>query len=199
MHQQPLIYHSAALAAWFWISFSGWMCLELWVWLREAGGTAGENRDRGSRLWVIGSIWVGFYGAFALMAAARSGAMHRGAMAWFAAGIALIWIGVALRWWAIHTLGRFFRTSVILQDGHRIIMHGPYRVVRNPSYSGAMLSVAGVGLAMNNWYSFAVLVGCMLVGYARRIQVEQQALVAHFGQPYRDYIAHTWALIPYLW
>jgi protein-S-isoprenylcysteine O-methyltransferase Ste14 len=198
-HVFPLVTSSPVLRHWFWASFAGWMVLEAWVWLREAGGTQGENRDRGSRLWVVAWVWIGIYAAFTLMWSAPSGAWRRGAVEIFIAGIALMWLGVFLRGWAIVTLGRFFRTSVILQGEHRIVMHGPYSFIRNPSYSGAVLTMLGLGLAMNNFYSVAALLACILIAYGRRITVEQQALVEHFGQPYRDYIKRTWALIPFVW
>ncbi|MGH9519964.1 MAG: methyltransferase family protein [Terriglobales bacterium] len=195
----PFPYSGPALRACFWVSFGLWTAMETWVWLRERGGTAGANRDRGSRAWVVAAVWISLYGAFALMFQAPSGAIGFHPMAWFIAGIALELAGVALRFSAVRTLGQFFRTSVIIQDTHRIISHGPYRHLRNPSYTGATLTMAGLGLAMSNWYSLAVLVGGILAAYARRISVEQQALEAHFGQPYRDYMASTWALIPYVW
>ncbi len=42
-------------------------------------------------------------------------------------------------------------------------------------------------------------VAAILIAYWRRITVEQQALLEHFGEPYREYIKRTWALIPFLW
>ncbi|MGH3185401.1 MAG: isoprenylcysteine carboxylmethyltransferase family protein, partial [Streptosporangiaceae bacterium] len=130
MADLPLIYQHPALQAWFWSSFGVWMCLEFWVWLRERGGTVGENRDRGSKIWVIASVWIGMYAAFGLMYNAPRGEIGHGALLWFGIGIALIFLGVALRWWAIRTLGRFFRTSVIIQGEHRMVTSGPYRRVR---------------------------------------------------------------------
>lgn len=194
----PLMYSSNLHSLAFWVSFGAWMAMEVWVWTRERG-VKGENRDRGSRTWVVALIWVGVYLAFSLMYAAPGATMHRAAEALFWAGVALIWLGVALRFWAIRTLGRFFNTSVIIQGGHRVISDGPYRIVRNPSYSGALLSFLGVGLALSNWASLAVIVLFSLAGYWRRIKVEQGALVEHFGQEYRDYITRTWALIPFVW
>ena len=198
-HTVPLIYASPALARWFWVSFAAWSLLEVWVWLREAGGTQGENRDRGSRLWVVLFVWAGILAAFRLMWSVPSGAFRSHPQAIFFAGIALMWLGVVLRGWAVMTLGRFFRTSVIIQGEHRIVMHGPYRYVRNPSYSGAVLTLLGMGLAMNNAYSVAAAVAGILIAYWRRIRVEQQALVEHFGEPYREYMRRTWALIPFAW
>jgi len=199
MPYRPFLYTSPALTAWFWTSFGIWGAMEMWVWMRELGGTKGENRDRGSRAWVVAFVWIGLWAGFALMFSAPGAAIHRGAQAWFDAGIALVLAGAALRFWAIRTLGQFFRTSVIIQGSHRIITHGPYRFIRNPSYTGATITMAGIGLAMNNWLSLAAVVAGILIAYARRITVEQQALEQHFGQDYKDYIARTWALFPFLW
>lgn len=195
---EPLIYSGHEYTAAFWGSFIVWMCMEVWVWMRERG-VKGENRDRGSKIWIVATIWIGIYAAFGLMYGLPAATIHAAALPLFWIGIALIWLGVILRFWAIRTLGQFFNTSVIIQGGHRVISQGPYRVVRNPSYSGALLSFIGVGLGLQNWASLAVIVLCSLVGYWRRIVVEQQALVAHFGREYSDYIARTWALIPFLW
>jgi protein-S-isoprenylcysteine O-methyltransferase len=199
MHTVPLVFSHTLYSAVFWASFGAFAVLEGWVWGRELGGTKGKDRDRGSRIWVVISMWIGFYLAFSALYWASGATVHSHARAVFATGIAVLWIGLWLRWWSIRTLGHFFRTSVVIQGEHRMITTGPYRKIRNPSYSGAMLIVAGIGLALDNWVSLAFVVVFSLIAYARRIQVEQEALVEHFGQPYRDYIARTWALIPFVW
>ena len=76
-----------------------------------------------------------------------------------------------------------------------VIQSGPYRWVRHPSYAGALLSVLGIVLCSTNWLSLA----CLLIvasGYAYRIRVEEQALAADLGPPYRDYMRRTKRLIP---
>lgn len=194
-----LIAGDRTLATAFYVSLYAWIAVEVWVWLRERGGTKGENRDRGSRLWIVISFSIGIWLAFGAMYALPATAIRHGRLEWFWAGIVLMWLGEGFRFWAVRTLGRFFRTSVILQEGHVIVSRGPYRFLRNPSYTGATVACLGMGLAMNNWLSVALAAGGALVAYARRIAVEQEALVEHFGQPYRDYIARTWAFIPFLW
>lgn len=170
--------------------------MEAWVMLREARGTAGEQRDRGSRNFVFLSNGVGLWGAFALHWAWPAAAIHARVLI---PGVALIWLGMGLRIWAVRTLGKFFRTSVILQPDHRVITAGPYRRLRNPSYTGALISFVGIGLALDNWASLGLATGCMVLGYIRRISVEQRALTERFGQEYRDYIGRSWALVPFLW
>lgn len=195
---EPLIRSSPVLNRWFMLSVWAWIALELWVWLREIGGTKGESRDRGSRVALVVLIWIGIYEAV-VFSHHLAGTIRYGALAWFWIGIVLLWLGIALRWWSIHTLGRFFRTAVILQGGHRVVTRGPYRRIRNPSYTGALGSVVGLGLCLGNWYSLFVATGFTLAGLAVRIRVEQGALAEHFGQPYRDYMARSWALIPFFW
>jgi protein-S-isoprenylcysteine O-methyltransferase Ste14 len=56
--------------------------------------------------------------------------------------------------------------------------------------------MAGVGLAMTNWASLAVLLVCVLLGHLYRVCVEEQALLRSIGQPYVEYMRHTRRFIP---
>jgi protein-S-isoprenylcysteine O-methyltransferase Ste14 len=86
----------------------------------------------------------------------------------------------------------------MVQDEHRLVEAGPYRVLRHPAYTGGLLTVAGIGLAMGNWLSLLVLMGVVLIGYGYRIRVEEQALKARFGERYDRYAAARWRLVPFL-
>jgi protein-S-isoprenylcysteine O-methyltransferase len=114
-------------------------------------------------------------------------------------GIVLMWSGIALRVWAVRTLGHFFRTVVVIQDNHRLIREGPYRLTRHPSYAGSLLTLAGIGLALGNWLSVIVAICCALVGFVRRITVEESFMQAHFGDDYTAYTRRTWRLVPFIW
>jgi len=54
----------------------------------------------------------------------------------------------------------------------------------------------GLGLALENWVSIAILVVLPLAGHLYRISVEEKVLVGHFGQSYADYMKRTKRLIP---
>ena len=43
------------------------------------------------------------------------------------AGAAIALDGIGLRVWAILILGRFFKFAVVIQHGHTVTDHGPYR------------------------------------------------------------------------
>ena len=52
--------------------------------------------------------------------------------------ILLIYVGMALRLYAITRLGAFFTTTVTVADQQTLIEAGPYRLIRHPSYTGLL-------------------------------------------------------------
>lgn len=116
---------------------------------------------------------------------------------WF--GGVLILAGTALRFWAVQTLGKFFRRTVMIQKEHELIRKGPYLLLRHPSYTGAYLGIIGFSIATNNWLS--LLVGLILgfFSFWHRIQVEEKVLSTHFGKKFDSYRAETKKLIPFIW
>jgi protein-S-isoprenylcysteine O-methyltransferase len=195
---QPLFELSSVWRRVFWSSWSAWVLTELWVFSRDRRAASGEKRDAGSRALLVVLIFLGGFLAFAL-AYGDGWRITAPPAAVFWSGIALIWTGVGLRVWAVMTLGRFFRTVVMLQDEHRLVTSGPYRVLRNPAYAGTLLTLLGLGGALGSWLSVLAAAGGALLGYALRIPVEERALKARFGDAYAVWARRTWALIPPIW
>src|SRR5205085_10486110 len=48
--------------------------------------------------------------------------------------------GLALRAWAVLLLGRWFAWYVTVQVGQQLASRGPYRLIRHPSYTGALIT-----------------------------------------------------------
>jgi protein-S-isoprenylcysteine O-methyltransferase Ste14 len=115
----------------------------------------------------------------------------------FGLGLLLAVAGVGFRWYAIVRLGRFFETRVTVKADQVVVDTGPYRLVRHPSYTGMLLTLFGVLLSSTNWLSLACFL-LALPGLAYRIAVEERALAAGLGQPYRDYMRRTKRLIPHV-
>jgi protein-S-isoprenylcysteine O-methyltransferase len=182
----------------FWVSYAGWAIVELSIWSRDRARVKGQRNDRFSMLAIVLGITAGIFAAFyfAHLRATRIAAPGELVVG---LGIALIWAGLAFRLWAVRTLGRFFRVTVTTQDDHRLIDTGPYRRLSNPSYTGAMITMAGIGLAMGNWASLAGILLFSLLGFAWRIRVEEASLRARFGAAFDAYRKARWALIPPLW
>lgn len=80
-----------------------------------------------------------------------------------------------------------------------MVDRGPYRVVRHPSYTGLLLSCLGIGLCLGNWLALLVIVVPTTAAIVYRIRIEEAALVAELGEPYRRYAAGRARLIPGVW
>jgi protein-S-isoprenylcysteine O-methyltransferase len=114
-------------------------------------------------------------------------------------GLALLLTGIALRWTAIRTLGRLFTGTVKIQRNHELVRRGVYRHVRHPSYTGAIIAHAGLGLAFGSWVSLALSTLPFFVAASYRIHIEERALREAFGEKYTSYSASSWRLIPFVY
>ena len=115
---------------------------------------------------------------------------------WVVLGCAVGLTGVTLRWWAIRTLGKQFTRELQIGSDHELVVDGPYRYVRHPSYTGAILMLAGVGLGLGNALAFAVCLVLPALGYIQRIPREEQLLREELGEPYVEYARQRRRLVP---
>jgi protein-S-isoprenylcysteine O-methyltransferase Ste14 len=191
----PLVYRDPLAAALFFGTGAIWMASELSISIRKRGGT-GENLDRGSRVWVVLLVAGGMAAALGL---ARLPFGQLGGCWPLVVGVVLALLGVAVRQWAVAVLGRFFTTAVEVQAGHRVVDHGPYAVVRHPSYSGCLMTVVGLSLALGSWLGCAVATVMAIIGFARRISVEERALSSHLGRAWTEYARRRKRLVPPFW
>jgi protein-S-isoprenylcysteine O-methyltransferase len=117
----------------------------------------------------------------------------------FWTGCVLFGLGLALRWYAIVYLGRFFTVNVAIHSGHEVIETGPYRLIRHPSYAGALLAFLGLALCLANWCSLVLIIVPILWAFGRRITVEEAALASALGAPYLQYMGRTKRLVPFIY
>ncbi len=115
------------------------------------------------------------------------------------AGLALIILGMILRFYSIWALGKYFTVDVTIRNQHQIKQDGIYGIIRHPSYSGAILSFIGFGIAQNNWLSFITITVLISIVFLYRIKIEEKALVNHFGAEYSNYMKTTARLIPWVY
>lgn len=161
----------------------------------EKGATV---RDRGSHLGLLVAVSIGFFTAFGFVFGAPATAItwHQHAVFWI--GIAAMLAGLAFRWYAIRSLGKFFTRTVATRAGQYVVDSGPYRLIRHPSYTGGLLMFLGTGIAMTDWAALLAIMAGAVVGYGYRVRVEERALCADLGQPYRDYMLRTKRFIPHV-
>lgn len=171
---------------------------ELALSLRKRSIAAAVRADRGS----LHVLWIVIVAAWALAIVIA----HALAFGRFRAGAGLVTValllfaaGVALRWWAILSLGRLFTVDVAIAVDHPLIDHGPYRLIRHPSYAGALLALLGLALPLASLPALAALLLPCLAAYRYRIAVEEAALQRALGSAYSDYMRRTWRLLPGLY
>jgi protein-S-isoprenylcysteine O-methyltransferase Ste14 len=116
----------------------------------------------------------------------------------FVAGVGCVLAGTALRRYAVATLGRYFTVDVATEASQPVIDVGPYRLIRNPAYTGLLLSLAGFALALGNWAGLTAMLVLPSAAFAYRIAVEEAALLSTLGDPYARYMRRTWRLIPFV-
>ena len=126
----------------------------------------------------------------------RIGTISTGSYIMIISGLVLIVVGLVVRWTAIITLRKYFTVDVSIVSDHKLVITGIYRFVRHPAYAGSLLSFLGLGIVLSNWLSLLVVFIPITVVFIYRINVEEKALLAFFGDQYSHYCARTKRLIP---
>jgi protein-S-isoprenylcysteine O-methyltransferase Ste14 len=165
------------------------------LYVRRRGAV---RQDRGTRLIIALAAYLGVTAALATATVPR---LRAYANDWWTLGlgIAIVLAGIALRAWAIVSLGRYFRREVTIEPGQRLVRSGPYRMLQHPSYAGLFLIFAGFGLAFGSWVAAAVALVVVFVGTLPRMRVEERALARTFGAEYADYASSRARVLPYVW
>ncbi len=181
------------------VAFFIWLLPEVISSFTDTKGKDIKVHDRSSGVVLLVCIWLGIYVSINIAFVARSFAIpwHRTLL--FAIGIFLMLAGVAFRWYSIRILGKYFTRQVAIQPGQTVVENGPYRLIRHPSYSGALITIFGLGLAFTNWLSLIVVMVIACIGYSYRVSVEEKTLVNALGEPYRQYMKRTKRFIPFLY
>lgn len=114
-------------------------------------------------------------------------------------GIILMLLGLSMRAWAVIFLGKYFTPTVQIQNEHKLITGGPYKIVRHPSYTGAYLAIIAPAIVLHSWPGLIIAIVAMTVAYYVRINVEEKALISYFGNDYLEYKSATKTIIPFIW
>jgi protein-S-isoprenylcysteine O-methyltransferase Ste14 len=197
--QPPFISHPAQLIVLV-VTLLIWRVVETVLDVRTARRlrSGAQRQDRGSRLAVLCAVVIGLLLGILVAYQVPTATIASSPAVAFWLGILLMYGGIALRLYAVTTLGAYFTTAVTTMHEQQVVLRGPYRYIRHPSYTGFLLILLGFGLCFANWLSPLLMVGIALIGFGYRIHVEERLLQVQLGQPYRTYMGRTKRLIPYV-
>ena len=83
-------------------------------------------------------------------------------------------------------------------DQH-LIQKGFYRYVRNPAYTGSILSLLGIAFSLRNIFAPILVLIICIVCYGIRIKIEEKALKEQFKKEFENYCKNTYCLFPFIW
>jgi len=177
-----------------------WIFAEVYLVLRDNSRGKGKTTiDRRTRNYNFFSLIIAISCAALVSWIPLFQFNRRGTSVVFWIGIIIIVLGLFLRYWSINILGKYFRTTVEVEESQKIVEKGPYKFIRHPSYSGIILFCIGYGLAVQNWLSLIIAISLPTIALLYRIKIEEEALVKGIGNDYEAYQKKTKKLIPGIW
>ena len=180
----------------FWIVF-------VWAFLPEFGIVRRAHSGNATDAKSLQVIMVGMNAAFlAAFYFAWVPALHVSSqyiVPAFWLGIGLMVSGSLLRRHCFRMLGESFTGDVRVSSEQQVITRGAYSILRHPSYTAGILLNAGVGMALGSWASALSMTAVSVAVYSYRIAIEERALSAAIGEPYRQFMATRKRLIPFIY
>jgi protein-S-isoprenylcysteine O-methyltransferase len=161
---------------------------------RSGGETRRRDRHSLALLWIV--IAMSLIASWSIV---FQGATLPHRRFFYFLGLLLFVGGVVLRWYAIVCLGRFFTVDVSIAEQHRVVDTGPYRFIRHPSYTGALVAFLGFGFCLGNYMSILWVMVPITLAFLWRIHVEERALLDALGDDYRQYMRRTRRLLPFVY
>ncbi len=97
---------------------------------------------------------------------------------------------------SVRALGKQWSLSARVVEDHQLITTGPYRIVRNPIYTGMFGMLVATGLNVSQLSFLVVAIVLFLIGTSIRIRSEETLLREAFGQRFNEYACRVPAFVP---
>jgi protein-S-isoprenylcysteine O-methyltransferase Ste14 len=201
------------LSAWTLNYWQGWLCLAVFfipasaisVWMarndpellarRLKAGPAAEKKPAQK---VVQSIaMVVFLADFAVPAFDHRFGWSHVPVAGVIAGNLMMLAGLAICF-SVARVNTFASAIIEVSEKQKVISTGPYARVRHPLYSGALVMLFGIPLALGSWLGELVNIP-MTIAIIWRLLDEEKLLVRELPgyAEYRGTVRHR--LVPYVW
>ncbi len=101
-----------------------------------------------------------------------------------------------LLWRSHYDLGRNWRVTTEIREGHTLVTSGIFRYIRHPMYSAHWLWGIAQVLLIHNWIAGLASLVIWLPVYLLRVRREENMMLEKFGEEYRLYMRQTGRIIP---
>jgi len=115
----------------------------------------------------------------------------------------LSWVGVvifaaaAVVLWLTHkAMGRNWTPTLGLREDHALVTDGIFKYIRHPMYVAHLLWAIAQPLILTNWIAGFCFLIPQIAQYWLRIGSEEEMMLEHFGEEYRDYMETTGRMFP---
>ena len=149
--------------------------------------------DRGTAAQILWTVYLTQAAALLELVWRRPVAIPLDLTTW--AALAAMIGGLALRAWAVVLLGPWFTWNVTVQAGQQVVSRGPYRFIRHPSYTGALITFVASCVLLRSWVVALLAALTLVLAFRRRIRYEEALLVKTLPE-YQAYISRTYKLLP---
>jgi protein-S-isoprenylcysteine O-methyltransferase Ste14 len=105
-------------------------------------------------------------------------------------------LGLLFCLWARVTLGKNWSGTVTVKENHKLIVRGPYRLVRHPIYTGLITMVVATALIMGH---LAAAIGVLLgfLSFWIKLTKEEAVMLQQFPDQYSAYHQRVKRIIPF--
>jgi len=112
-------------------------------------------------------------------------------------GFVIAALGEFTRFWGVAYAGSLTRVTGSV-GAPEVIVSGPFAHVRNPLYVGNILTYVGVGVMSNALFPWLVIGAFVwfVFQYVLIVQLEEEFLEGHFGEPYLVFKRNVPRFIP---
>ncbi|HKF50025.1 MAG TPA: isoprenylcysteine carboxylmethyltransferase family protein [Terracidiphilus sp.] len=201
------------LPAWTLRYWQGWLCLAAFfipasfisVWMarndpellarRMKAGPTAEKR-LGQKVVQFIAFFV-FLADFVVPAFDHRFGWSKVPVAVVLAGDVLMLAGLAICF-AVARVNSYASANIEVAEEQKVISTGPYAHVRHPLYSGALVMLFGIPLALGSWWGLLVNLP-LTAAIVWRLLDEEKFLVNELAgyQEYRERV--KWRLVPFAW
>ena len=106
--------------------------------------------------------------------------------------------GLWLFWRSHVDLGNSWSVTLKIREGHRLVTHGVYRLIRHPMYASFFVLAFAQAFLLGNWLAGWSGLAAVALLYAVRVRGEEAMMLRSFGAEYERYVARTGGVVPRL-